>query len=771
MTSPATGTERVESLASVVGGAPPVLDRRPNLPPLVEMSTNKPLIGNVFYAEKAIVLGDIHGSTKVDLRKHPDRLKVLLGDVADRGVGSWKQVKEVIQLVEEGKALCCIGNHEALFMGAMTKDESGSNKDTRCLLNWLFNGGYITAFEAGVNMGPVGDLIQDYRNKNSAVFQQKQSFFLREYLRQGFSQQEAQRYAEIQAQQECFQTMVQEMIQQRRVNELNRALNDVLLRVRNSDNLKKWYETLVNHGLMYAVVNDSLNTHAAILPDKKYGGYGVGLKGVDNLQDKIRQGDAEAIYFLALDDDSPLWTREEYLDAIANPQKASEIRRKLNEQASTAHNQRPAFKIEMVNTGHTPINRPEVKRSTDKITSLQRSGDPKFVLLDYEYHQSGVLAAMQIDLNPTNGEVSAQMVDYSTGGELNDKEGKPVQANWKIDVVVSQIKEQADRGINDSDAAREALQKIANFQQEALFLLFTDFATPMVRGKVIEVLRELVEGNGEKEIKALQEKFSSFLKEIGAQERDKRFSELIAKLKNSSDLASSALGYDLEIAMKRERVRQINEYLRENPNASDRQQQEEERKRLASEIEALKKERNGQIEIPQNASEEERKKIEEQNRKGQERSQKFPQDQVEAKLKPLVEQIGKAAGLSDEERKKLEGKDCLSVMAEIFGGVIDRCIKVGEKGISIQPEALKNFSQGLIDSGLINENGANEINKLATQLEKLDEEVKKLLKELMLKEVGKKALIILLGILGVLSVLGYISAQKEMGGDGGRHMM
>jgi flagellar biosynthesis GTPase FlhF len=293
----------------------------------------------------------------------------------------------------------------------------------------------------------------------------------------------------------------------------------------------------------------------------------------------------------------------------------------------------------------------------------------------------------------------------------------------------------------------------------------------MVRAKAIEFFRALVKGRGEEEREALQEKFSSFLKEIGAQEIDKRFSELTAKLKNSSDLANSALGYDLEIAIKSERVRQIDEYFRENPNASDRQQQEEERKRLASEIEALKKERNGQIEIPQNASEEERKKIEEQNRKGQERSQKFPQDQLEAQLRPLVGKIAEVAGLSDEERKKLEDKDCLSAMAEIFGGVIDQCIKVSKEGmISIKPKALKDFTQRLLNSGLINEKEANEINNLATQLEKLDKEVKELLKGLMLKEGGKKGLAILLGILGILAVLGYISAQKEMNG-GGRHMM
>jgi flagellar biosynthesis GTPase FlhF len=334
------------------------------------------------------------------------------------------------------------------------------------------------------------------------------------------------------------------------------------------------------------------------------------------------------------------------------------------------------------------------------------------------------------------------------------------------------IADQAGEGAANPDKAREALEEIANHQlEEALLTLFTDFATPMVRGKVIEVFRALVKGKGEEERKALQEKFSSFLKEIGAQEGDNRFSKLITELKDSPDLASSALGYDLEIAMKSERVRQIDEYLRENPNASDRQQQEEERNRLASEIEALKKERNGQIEIPQNASEEERKKIEEQNKKGQERSQKFPQDQVEAQLRPLVGKIAEVAGLSEEQRKKLKDKDPLSAMTEIFGGVIDRCIEVGEKGISIQPKALTDFTQGLLNSGLINENGANEINDLATQLEKLDKEVTELLKGLMLKEGGKKGLAILLGILGVLAVLGYISAQKEMGGGGGRHMM
>ena len=332
------------------------------------------------------------------------------------------------------------------------------------------------------------------------------------------------------------------------------------------------------------------------------------------------------------------------------------------------------------------------------------------------------------------------------------------------------IADQAGEGVADPDIAREALQEIANSQQEALLILFTDFATPMVRGKVIEVFRALVKGKGEEEIKTLQEKFFSFLDTIGAPERDERFSNLITELKDSSDLASSALGYDLEIAMKRERVRQIDEYLRENPNASDRQQQEEEKNRLASEIEALKKERNGQIEVPQNASEEEREKIEKQNKKGQERAQKFPQDQVEAQLRPLVGKIAEVAGLSEEQRKKLEGKDCLSAMAEIFGGVIDRCIKVSEKGISIQPKALKDFTQGLLNSGLINKDGVGEINKLAENLEGLNEGVNKLLRELMLKEGGKKGLTILLGILGVLAVLGYIAAQKERG-DGGRHMM
>jgi hypothetical protein len=359
------------------------------------------------------------------------------------------------------------------------------------------------------------------------------------------------------------------------------------------------------------------------------------------------------------------------------------------------------------------------------------------------------------------------------GPETGQKDGKEAAARQSE--AHQKIAKQAEEGIQSaqsgkSDGAREALQEIANSQQEALLILFTDFATPMVRGKVIEVFRALVKGKGEEERKALQEKFSSFLEEIGAKETDKRFSKLITELKDSFDLASSALGYDLEIAMKRERVRQIDEYLRENPNASDRQQQEEERNRLASEIEALKKERNGQIEVPQNASEEERKKIEEQNKKGQERAQKFPQDQVEAQLRPLVGKIAEVAGLSEEQRKKLEGKDCLSAMTEIFGGVIDRCIKVGEKGISIQPKALKDFTQGLLNSGLINKDGAGEINKLAENLEELNEGVNKLLRELMLKEGGKKGLTILLGIFGVLAVLGYIAAQKERG-DGGRHMM
>jgi hypothetical protein len=329
-----------------------------------------------------------------------------------------------------------------------------------------------------------------------------------------------------------------------------------------------------------------------------------------------------------------------------------------------------------------------------------------------------------------------------------------------------QIAKQAETGMqpvqSDEFAATEALKKIANPQlNEALLVLFTDFATPMVRGKVIEVLRALVKGKGEEERKALQEKFSSFLKKIDIQETDQRFSKLITELKKSSDLASSALGYDLEIAMKSERVRQINEYLKENPNASDRQQQEEERNRLASEIKELKRERNGQIEIPQNASEEERKKIEEQNKKGQERAQKFPQDQVEAQLRPLVGKIAEVAGLSEEQRKKLKDKDPLSAMTEIFGGVIDRCIEVSEKGISIQPKALKDFTQGLLNSDLINKNGAGEINKLATQLEGLNEETKKWLRELLGDEVKKKGLMTLFGILGVLALLAYMGSRSD----------
>jgi len=91
-----------------------------------------------------VVIPDVHGCLHLLrplLDVFADRRFVLLGDYTDRGPDSKGTLKVVRHLIEQGRAVALMGNHDALMIRAST--------DQKYLTHWLKEGGATTLKEYG----------------------------------------------------------------------------------------------------------------------------------------------------------------------------------------------------------------------------------------------------------------------------------------------------------------------------------------------------------------------------------------------------------------------------------------------------------------------------------------------------------------------------------------------------------------------------------------------------------------------------------------------
>ena len=97
-----------------------------------------PTLLHTLDAQAVAVIGDIHGEIQAleslleQLQSRPDtrdRLLVFIGDLCDRGPDSAGVIRKVRELVEQGRALAILGNHEINLLANDAKDGSG----------WFFN--------------------------------------------------------------------------------------------------------------------------------------------------------------------------------------------------------------------------------------------------------------------------------------------------------------------------------------------------------------------------------------------------------------------------------------------------------------------------------------------------------------------------------------------------------------------------------------------------------------------------------------------------------
>ena len=87
------------------------------------------------------IIGDIHGHAdplerllkkmgyekKGNIYSHPERTVIFIGDFIDRGPKIRETLKIVRDMIEQGKALAVIGNHEYNALGYHTKNEKGEH--------------------------------------------------------------------------------------------------------------------------------------------------------------------------------------------------------------------------------------------------------------------------------------------------------------------------------------------------------------------------------------------------------------------------------------------------------------------------------------------------------------------------------------------------------------------------------------------------------------------------------------------------------------------
>lgn len=99
-----------------------------------------PTLLHTLDAQPLAVIGDIHGEIQAldalldQLRQRPetrDRLMVFIGDLCDRGPDSVGVIRRVRGLVDQGRALAILGNHEINLLANDAKDGSGWFFDSR----------------------------------------------------------------------------------------------------------------------------------------------------------------------------------------------------------------------------------------------------------------------------------------------------------------------------------------------------------------------------------------------------------------------------------------------------------------------------------------------------------------------------------------------------------------------------------------------------------------------------------------------------------------
>lgn len=86
------------------------------------------------------IIGDIHGEIQAldalldQLHRHPetqDRLLIFIGDLCDRGPDSVAVIHRVRELMDQGRAIAILGNHEINLLANDAKDGSGWFFDSR----------------------------------------------------------------------------------------------------------------------------------------------------------------------------------------------------------------------------------------------------------------------------------------------------------------------------------------------------------------------------------------------------------------------------------------------------------------------------------------------------------------------------------------------------------------------------------------------------------------------------------------------------------------
>lgn len=161
--------------AQVVASTPPIEKPAEAIRPLEK---GKPIEGNILYAKKARILPDLHGGKELPtdpaqaaarkkesplkdfLQGHSeDEIVVSVGDVFDRGGQSWESAQEMMKMVQNGEAVWNLGNHEALFMAAMSGDQ-------QAFRTWMINGGLDMMQSAGVDTSG-GNLLEATKNNQN----------------------------------------------------------------------------------------------------------------------------------------------------------------------------------------------------------------------------------------------------------------------------------------------------------------------------------------------------------------------------------------------------------------------------------------------------------------------------------------------------------------------------------------------------------------------------------------------------------------------------
>ena len=273
------------------------------------LEKGKPIEGNILYAKKARILPDLHGGKELPtdpaqaaarkkesplkdfLQGHSeDEIVVSVGDVFDRGGQSWESAQEMMKMVQNGEAVWNLGNHEALFMAAMSGDK-------QAFRTWMINGGLDMMQSAGVDTSG-GNLLEAAKGNQNL---QNLSKFL-------------------QANVKTYTIVDNVLVTHAGVlaDPATGGLKDVVIEGKN--------------------FGQGLDAMDKIQEEIRKGNADV-IKWLAN-----HGGDDQ------LNADNPFWVREKnFQDVVADPDKAHNLREALNGQANIR-----GTKVEFVVVGHTP---------------------------------------------------------------------------------------------------------------------------------------------------------------------------------------------------------------------------------------------------------------------------------------------------------------------------------------------------------------------------------------------------------------------------------